>query len=165
LAQRLVVVGSNGHYPRCLAAQLSVASLEHVSVGATVQPDASPCIAFLCLLAAGGAVAIFWPFLRQGGTARSRILVADFLGVVTGVTARRLCLLHERLAPSCPGGDRQRKRDHRLPPRAPMSPSPWIAALPGRGLGRVPHAQGIAPVLFSRDLPSADGLPHAPVSG
>ena len=48
MAQRLVAVGSNGHYPRCLAAQLSVASLEHVSVGATVQPDASPMGSVCC---------------------------------------------------------------------------------------------------------------------
>ena len=45
------------------------------------------------------------PLLRQGGTTRSRILEADFSGVVAGVTARQLCLLPERLGPSYPGGD------------------------------------------------------------
>jgi len=41
----------------------------------------------------------FWPLLRQGGNTHPRALIADFLGVATGVAARRLRLTHERMGP------------------------------------------------------------------
>ena len=41
----------------------------------------------------------FWPLLRQGGNTHPRALIAAFLGVATGVAARRLRLTHERMGP------------------------------------------------------------------
>ena len=106
----------------------------------------------------------FWTLLRQGGNTHSRALIADFLGVATGVAARRLRLTHERMGPIW-----ARRRDRKETVRELAAHATddvtdyprctWLT------LKTSPLSKGRAPNPAPRALASAGGPPDALADG